>query len=183
MVIGYGRVSTLDQNLDLQIDALEKAGCEKIFTDKASGTKDDRPGLLEALDYARSGDVIVVWKLDRCSRSLSHLLSIVNSLHEKGIGFKSLQENIDTTSSSGKLIFHIFASLAEFERDLIRDRTKAGLAAARARGRLGGRPALLNGKKQELLKSLYQDKNNSIKDICEILNVSTATLYRKLKQI
>ena len=137
MLIGYARVSTLDQNLDLQVDALRKAGCEKIFAETGSGAKSDRPELSEALAFARQKDTVVVWKLDRLGRSLKHLIDTVNDLHKRGIGFRSLQEHLDTTTPSGKLFFHIFGALAEFERDLIRERTNAGLVAARARGRLG----------------------------------------------
>lgn len=140
MRIGYARISTPEQKLLLQTDALTKAGCERSFSDVASGAKDDRPGLRAALGYLRPGDILVVWKLDRLGRSLKHLLEAVNALHERGIGFLSLQENIDTTTSGGKLVFHIFGALAEFERDLIRERTQAGLRAAWARGRKGGRP-------------------------------------------
>lgn len=182
MLIGYARVSTQDQNLELQKDALEKVGCEKIFTDIASGAKTERNGLEEALAYLRGGDVLVVWKLDRLGRSLKHLIEVVNDLSEKNIGFQSLQEKIDTTTSGGKLIFHIFASLAEFERDLIRERTQAGLNAARARGRLGGRPPVMDEKKLSMAKVLLNDSNNSIKDVCETLSVSKATLYRYLKK-
>ncbi|MCY6485412.1 recombinase family protein [Clostridium aestuarii] len=181
MLIGYARVSTQDQNLELQKDALEKAECKKIFTDIASGAKTERKGLEEALAYLREGDILVVWKLDRLGRSLKHLIEVVNDLSEKNIGFQSLQEKIDTTTSGGKLIFHIFASLAEFERDIIRERTNAGLEAARARGRVGGRPKVMDSKKISMAKALVNDPNNSIKDICETLNVSRATLYRYLK--
>ena len=146
MKIGYARISTADQNLELQTDALEKAGCEKIFTDRASGAKDDRPGLINAVEFCREGDSLVVWKLDRLGRSLKHLIETINVLHEKKVGFVSLQESIDTTTSGGKLIFHVFGALAEFERELIRERTNAGLASARSRGRLGGRPKLMTDK-------------------------------------
>lgn len=138
MNIGYARVSTIDQNLDLQLDTLKKIDCKKIFTDKVSGVKEERKGLQEALEYAREGDCLVVYKLDRLARSLKQLVKLINILAEKKVAFRSLNENIDTSSTSGKLVFHIFASIAEFERDIIRDRTKAGLAAARARGRQGG---------------------------------------------
>jgi DNA invertase Pin-like site-specific DNA recombinase len=143
MLIGYARVSTHDQTLNLQKDALEKAGCTKIFTDTASGAKTERKGLEEALNYVRKGDTLVVWRLDRLGRSLPHLITTMTALEERGIGFKSLTENIDTTTSGGKLIFHIFGALAEFERNLIRERTQAGLIAARARGKTGGRPNAL----------------------------------------
>jgi DNA invertase Pin-like site-specific DNA recombinase len=143
MLIGYARVSTHDQTLNLQQDALQKAGCSKIFTDTASGAKTERKGLDNALNYVRKGDTFVVWRLDRLGRSLPHLIATMTDLEERGIGFKSLIENIDTTTSGGKLIFHIFGALAEFERDIIRERTQAGLLAARARGRKGGRPHAL----------------------------------------
>ena len=140
MLIGYARVSTQDQTLNLQKDALEKIGCSKIFTDIASGATTERTGLDEALAYVREGDSLVVWKLDRLGRSLKHLIETVTNLNNRKIGFQSITENIDTTTSGGKLIFHVFGALAEFERDLIRERTQAGLLAARARGRFGGRP-------------------------------------------
>jgi len=183
MLIGYARVSTQDQHLELQTDALEKAGCEKIFTDIASGAKIERNGLEEALAYLRAGDILTVWKLDRLGRSLKHLIKVVNSLSEINIGFQSLQEKIDTTTSGGKLIFHIFASLAEFERDIIIERTNAGLKAAKVRGRIGGRPKAMDNKKISIAKSLVDDSNISIKNICETLNVSRATLYRYLKEL
>lgn len=182
MKIGYARVSTKDQNLNLQIDDLKKVGCEKIFTDKISGAKKDRPGLDEALNYARSGDILVVWKLDRAGRSLKHLIELVNLLNEKEIGFVSIKENIDTTTSTGKLMFHIFASLAEFERDIIRERTEAGLAAARARGKVGGRPKSMDDKKLAMAKSMMADKSIPIKNICSTLGVSKSTLYKYLSE-
>src|SRR5438105_4145918 len=146
MLIGYARVSTSDQTLNLQKDALENIGCTKIFTDVISGATTERQGLDEALSYVREGDTLVVWRLDRLGRSLKHLIETITNLNNRKIGFKSIQENIDTTTSGGKLIFHIFGALAEFERDIIRERTKAGLQAARARGRLGGRPKSLTPK-------------------------------------
>ena len=182
MQIGYARVSTEDQNLDLQNDALKQAGCDKIIEEKASGAKTDRTGLEEALSYLRKGDTLVVWKLDRLGRSLQHLIQVVNQLREKGIYFRSIQESLDTSSSGGKLIFHIFGALAEFERDVIRDRTMAGLAAARARGRVGGRPKIMTDKKVRLAKTLLADHTNTIDDVCETLGVSRATLYRYLKE-
>jgi len=182
MLIGYARVSTEDQNLDMQNDALKQAGCDKIIEEKASGAKTDRTGLEEALSYLRRGDTLVVWKLDRLGRSLQHLIQVVNQLREKGIYFKSIQESLDTSSSGGKLIFHIFGALAEFERDVIRDRTMAGLASARARGRVGGRPKIMTDKKLRLAKTLLSDNTNTIDDVCETLGVSRATLYRYLKE-
>jgi len=181
MLIGYARVSTDDQNLHLQYDELQKAGCEKFFDDKISGSKIERPGLDAAIDYARKGDVIVVWRLDRLSRSLKDLIQAVSDLELKGIGLKSIHESIDTTSSSGKLIFHIFGALAEFERNLIRERTHAGLKAARSRGKMGGRPKKLNAEKAKLAKDLYNDKTRSIKQICELVGVSKPTLYKYLR--
>ncbi len=184
MLIGYARVSTHEQTLNLQQDALEKIGCNKIFTDTASGAKTERKGLLEAIVYVREGDTLVVWRLDRLGRSLKHLIETITELNNRNIGFKSIQENIDTTTSGGKLIFHIFGALAEFERDIIKERTNAGLQAARARGRLGGRPkakTLDTPKKKALAQSLYDDKSNTIDDICNTLHISRATLYRYIK--
>ena len=181
MNIGYARVSTQDQTLALQKDALEKIGCNKIFTDTASGAKAERIGLEEALKYVREGDTLVVWRLDRLGRSLKHLIETITELNNRKIGFKSIQENIDTTTSGGKLVFHIFGALAEFERNLIRERTNAGLQAARARGRKGGRPKSLTGKKVVMVQALYNDKNNTVDEICKTLNISRATLYRYIK--
>jgi DNA invertase Pin-like site-specific DNA recombinase len=178
MKIGYARVSTVDQNLNLQIDALEKAGCERIFTDTASGLLDSRKGLTDALEFCRADDSLVVWKLDRLGRSLKHLIETVNRLQAKGIGFISLRESVDTTTSGGKLVFHVFGALAEFERELIRERTKAGLAAARSRGSLGGRPKKLSDKQIEMAQKLIKDPTNSIREICRTLKISRATLYR-----
>src|SRR4051794_19427912 len=182
MLIGYARVSTQDQTLSLQQDALHQAGCERIFTDTASGAKADRPGLDEAIEYVRSGDTLVVWKLDRLGRSLPHLIETIRQLHERGIGFKSLTEQIDTTTSGGKLIFHVFAALAEFERDVIRERTRAGLDAARARGKKGGRPRKLDAKKQTQALTLHDDETNTIDDICRTLRIGRTTFYRYLAE-
>src|SRR5574339_1059374 len=165
MFVGYARVSTQDQTLDLQKDALEKIGCTKIFTDTASGAKAERKGLEDALGYVREGDILVVWRLDRLGRSLKHLIETITELNKQGIGFKSIQENIDTTTSGGKLVFHIFGALAEFERDIIKERTQAGLNAARARGRKGGRPKALTSKTIEQAKTLYNGKIHSIPEI------------------
>jgi DNA invertase Pin-like site-specific DNA recombinase len=181
MFIGYARVSTADQTLDLQKDALTKAGCSKIFTDTASGAKAERVGLDEALSYIRLGDTLVVWRLDRLGRSLRHLIETITALANRQIGFKSITESIDTTTSGGKLVFHIFGALAEFERDIIRERTQAGLTAARARGRKGGRPKALTPKKAQQLQTLYNDKTNTIDEICRTLHISRATLYRSIK--
>ena len=182
MKIGYARISTKDQKFDLQIDALENAGCEKIFRDAASGAKAKRPGLDEAVNFARKGDVIVVWKLDRLGRSLKHLISTVNELSGEGIGFESLEEKLDTTTANGKLLFHIFGALAEFERELIRERTNAGLKAARARGRNGGRPKSLSQEDEQMVKKLLDDKTIPIRDICERFQISKSTLYKYFPQ-
>jgi DNA invertase Pin-like site-specific DNA recombinase len=180
MLIGYARVSTHEQTLNLQQDALKKAKCTKIFTDTASGIKTERKGLEEALTYVRKGDTLVVWRLDRLGRSLPHLISTMTGLEDRGIGFKSLTENIDTTTSGGKLIFHIFGALAEFERNLIRERTQAGLSAARARGKRGGRPKALTARQLGIARDLYE-KRHPIAEICHTLKISKATLYRSLK--
>ncbi|HEY6408200.1 MAG TPA: recombinase family protein [Ktedonobacteraceae bacterium] len=153
-----------------------------MFTDTASGAKEERKGLDEAVAYLRSGDTLVVWRLDRLGRSLKHLIEVVTDLEKRGIGFKSLTENIDTTTSGGKLIFHIFGALAEFERNLIRERTVAGLESARARGKKGGRPKSLTGKKVAMLKELYDSKQHSIEEICKSLHISRATLYRYVEE-
>ena len=182
MLVGYARVSTHEQNLDLQKDALEKAGCEKIFVDKVSSVAAARPGIDKAFSYLREGDTLVVWRLDRLGRSLKHLIEMVGNFEEKKVGFQSLQEAIDTTSSSGKLVFHMFGALAEFERHLIAERTRAGLSAARARGKKGGRPKSLNKKEREVAVRLYNERKNSIKEICEILKISKPTLYSYLHQ-
>jgi DNA invertase Pin-like site-specific DNA recombinase len=180
MLIGYARVSTQEQTLNLQQDALLSAGCTKIFTDTASGAKSDRKGLDEALNYVRKGDTLVVWRLDRLGRSLPHLITTMADLEERGVGFKSLTENIDTTTSGGKLIFHIFGALAEFERNLIKERTQAGLVAARARGKQGGRPQALTPRQLGIARELY-DKLHPIAEICRTLKISRATLYRYIK--
>lgn len=180
MLIGYARVSTVDQTLALQQDALTNAGCEKTFTDTVSGSMAERPGLAEALNFARSGDTIVVWRLDRLGRNLRHLIDTVNTLKEGGIQFRSLQEQIDTSTSGGKLVFHLFGMLAEFERDLIQERTQAGLAAARARGRVGGRPRL-SVEKVRQLRTLASDRTNSVPEICKTLGISRTTFYRYMR--
>jgi DNA invertase Pin-like site-specific DNA recombinase len=180
MLIGYAQVSTHEQTLALQQDALHKAGCNKIFTDTASGAKTERKGLEEALTYVRNSDTLVVWRLDRLGRSLPHLIATMSDLEGRGIGFKSLTENIDTTTSGGKLIFHIFGALAEFERNLIRERTQAGLSAARARGKKGGRPQALTARQLGIARDLYE-KRHPIADICRTLKISRPTLYRSIK--
>lgn len=181
MLVGYARVSTIDQNLDMQIDELKKAGCEKIFSDVASGAKVERIELQKAFEQIRKDDILVVWKLDRLGRSLKHLIQVVSELNERGIGFKSLKESIDTTTNGGRLIFHIFGALAEFERGIIQERTKAGLNAARARGRLGGRPRKMNKEKIELAQTLYDSRTMTIQKICKQLRISKGTFYRYIK--
>src|SRR4051812_42822567 len=181
MLIGYARVSTTDQTLALQQDALTKAGCERIFTDTASGGQTDRPGLTEAFSHLRQGDTLVVWKLDRLGRSLKDLIARITQLQNQDIGFKSLTEQIDTTTSGGKLIFHIFGALAEFERDIIKERTKAGLTAARERGKKGGRRPNLSPKDIAMVRKLYEDKQTPIEDICRMFKISRMTLWRYVK--
>jgi DNA invertase Pin-like site-specific DNA recombinase len=181
MRVGYARVSTDDQNLNLQRGALKHAGCEQLFEDQLIGAKAERPDLQQALQYARAGDTLVVWRLDRLSRSLKDLIEMVTLLESKGIGLKSLHEAIDTSSSSGKLIFHIFGALAEFERNLIRERTQAGLQAARARGRKGGRPKALNKDKQALAVKLYDERKHTVDQICEMMGISKPTLYKYIE--
>lgn len=182
MKIGYARVSTEYQNLHMQEDALRSAGCEEIYTDVASGSKSQRPGLDKALGFAREGDMIVVWKLDRLGRSIQHLIQTVALLQQKKILFKSLQENIDTGTSSGKLIFHIFGALAEFERDLIRERTDAGLKAARVRGRMGGRPPVLDNRQISRMIEMYNEQKNTVAEICKIYDISRPSFYNYLKR-
>ena len=178
MFVGYARVSTQDQSPALQRDALEAAGCEKTFEEKASGAQRDRPQLTAALEYMRDGDTLVVWRLDRLARSLKQLIETVEDLDARGIGFRSLTENIDTTTSGGKLVFHIFAALAEFERGIIKERTKAGLDAARARGRVGGRPPALTDDDMIQAKALLADPDITVKQVAERMGVAVSTLYK-----
>ena len=182
MLIGYARVSTTDQDTTPQEDQLRAAGCERIFRDVASGARTARPGLDAMLADARKGDVIVVWRLDRLGRSLPHLIETVGTLEREGKGFQSLTESIDTTTPSGKLVFHLFAALAEFERSLIRERVRAGVASARARGRTGGRPLALDPKAAKLAVRLMGDRDRNVADICRTLGVSRSTLYRIARQ-
>ena len=177
MQIGYARISTGDQNLDLQRDALQKAGCERIVEDTASGGKQDRDGLKRLQEQLRPGDTVVVWRLDRLGRSLRHLLELMSEFEANGIAFRSLTESIDTNTPGGKLIFHVFGALAEFERNLIRERTKAGLEAARARGRKGGRKKKLDDRKRMLAVELYLQKRHTIDEICSTVGISKPTLY------
>ncbi len=181
--IGYARVSTGDQDLDLQIRDLNAAGCKQVFSDRISGTKKERPGLDECLKSIKKGDILVVWRLDRLGRSMQHLVTLVDDLKKKGVGFKSLRDGaIDTTTASGELVFNIFAALSQFERELIRERTIAGLSAARARGKLGGRkPVHPDDPRVRAAKKLHADKTVSISEICSSLKISRATLYRFLR--
>lgn len=180
MLVGYARVSTQDQNPNLQSDALKAAGCEKIFVEKASGAQRERPELTAALSYMREGDSLVVWKLDRLARSLPQLIETVARLEAQGIGFRSLTEAIDTTTAGGKLVFHIFGALAEFERSVIRERTRAGLKAARDRGRTGGRPPALSPADLAAAKAMLRDPTITVDEVAKRLKVSPATLYRHL---
>jgi DNA invertase Pin-like site-specific DNA recombinase len=180
MFVGYARVSTQEQDPALQLDALNELGCERIFTEKASGAQRERPQLQAALDYMRKGDTLAVWKLDRLARSLKQLIETVEDLHEREMGFLSLTESIDTTTSGGMLIFHIFASLAQFERSIIRERTASGLAAARKRGRFGGRPTALKAADLAVAKAMLRDPNITVEEIAKRLSVAPSTLYRHL---
>jgi DNA invertase Pin-like site-specific DNA recombinase len=183
-LLGYARVSTTDQPPQLQVDALQRAGCYRVFTETASGARADRPTLAQLLDQLldqlRPGDTLVVWKLDRLGRSLRHLVDTITGLADRGIGFRSLQEAIDTTTPGGKLVFHVFAALAEFERDLIRERTTAGLAAARARGRHGGRPSVMTIHKLQVAQEMYTSGQYTMAAIAKTLGVSRASIYRHL---
>ena len=179
-LIGYARVSTAEQDTALQTDALRNAGCERVFEDTASGAKADRPGLADALAYLRDGDVLVVWRLDRLGRSLPHLIETVGKLEARGVGFRSLTENIDTTTPGGRLIFHVFGALGQFERDLIRERTKAGLTAAAARGRKGGRkPVVTADKLQRAWEHIANGLN--VREAATRLKVSKTALYTALQ--
>lgn len=182
MKIGYTRVSTPEQEAQLQVDALNVASCERIYSDVASGAKQERPEFSRALENLRSGDTLVVWRLDRLGRNLKHLIQTVEDLQEKEVGFISLQEGFDTTTNGGRLVFHIFGALADFERELIRERTKAGLEAARARGRKGGRREKLDAGQVRTLKNMYNSKNHSIAEISRTFGVSRPTIYRYLNK-
>lgn len=184
MHFGYARISTPAQDASLQHDALRQAGCERIFTDTASGAKADRPELTKCLEQLRTGDTLYIWKLDRLGRSLKHLVQLIEDLNAKGIGLVSINDPIDTTTAQGRLVFNIFASLAEFERELIRERTQAGLKAARARGRKGGRPAGLTKAAQQkaiVAETLYKQGELSVTAICEELSISRTTFYKYLR--
>jgi DNA invertase Pin-like site-specific DNA recombinase len=183
--VGYARVSTDEQLLDLQLDALKKYGCGKIYQEHISGGRGrkERPQLADCLSNIRSGDTLVVWRLDRLGRSLKDLIEIVGELDRLGVGLVSLRENIDTTSATGRLIFHVFASLAQFERELIQERTKAGVEAARARGRKGGRPQKLNDREKAMVRTLMADPKNSVQDIAKQFGVSRSMLYRVVQEV
>jgi len=180
MLVGYARVSTQEQDLSLQLDALQAAGCDKVYTEKASGAQRDRPQLQAAIDYMRGKDTLVVWKLDRLARSLKQLIETVEELGERGIGLRSLTESLDTTTSGGTLVFHLFAALAEFERSMIRERTRSGLQAARRRGRLGGRPPALTSQDLAAAKALLGDPEITVEQVAKRLGVAPSTLYRHL---
>ena len=183
MLLGYMRVSTDDQTMALQQDALQGAGCDRLYTDVASGAKADRPGLTKLLDQARTGDTVVIWRLDRLGRNLKHLIATVGDLSARGVGLRSLTEQIDTSTPGGMLIFHVFGALAEFEREVIRERTLAGLASARARGRTGGRPcvsALTEPARLTMARRLYDDRSHSVAEICDLLGISRSTFYRRV---
>ena len=182
MKIGYARVSTQDQNAQLQVDALRQADCEKIYIDHASGAKTNRPELTKALDQLRKGDTLTVWKLDRLGRSLKHLIEVIQTIDSQGVAFHSLTEGMDTSTPGGKLIFHVFGALGEFERDLIRERTQAGLNAARARGRVGGRKEKLTEKQVKTLMNMYDSKHHTTKEIRDTFKISQPTLYRYIKK-
>jgi DNA invertase Pin-like site-specific DNA recombinase len=179
-LLGYARVSTTEQDASLQLDALRAAGCLKVFTDKASGSLDRRPQLDRLLDQLRLGDTIVVWRLDRLGRSLKHLIQLIEDLAVNDVGFRSLTEGMDTTTTGGKLVFSIFGALAEFERSLIRERTMAGLAAARSRGRVGGRPPVMTPEKIKVARNLYQARDLTVEEIAKTVGVSRKTVYRHL---
>jgi DNA invertase Pin-like site-specific DNA recombinase len=182
MKVGYIRTSKKDQNPELQRRDLLTAGCEKVFEEQISSRKADRPELRAALEYVREGDALVVWKLDRFGRSHKELIELVGGLRERGVEFVSLRESIDTTTPGGKLVFHVFGALAEFERDLIRERTQAGLAAARARGRKGGRPKRLTPERRKLAVQLYRERRHTVAEICRLMGISKPTLYGYLDE-
>lgn len=182
MRIGYARVSSQEQNLDLQKDALKRAGCEKIIEDVITGKAEVRSGLDRVKELLREGDVLVVWRLDRLGRSLKHLIELMAEFEKQKIGFQSLQESIDTTTPGGRLVFHIFGALAEFERNLISERTRAGLEAARSRGRKGGRPKKLSAEKRAVVLDLYQQKKHGVQEICQSLGITKPTLYAYVRQ-
>jgi len=181
VLLGYARVSTAEQNADLQTDELTSAGCYEVFVDHASGVLDRRPELEKVLERLRPGDTLVVWRLDRLGRSLRHLIDTVTALDERGVGFRSLRESIDTTTAGGRLVFHLFGALAQFEREIIRDRTMAGLSAARARGRNGGRPSKLSPDQVRAARRLYDEREHTVEQIGGMFGVSRTSIYRALR--
>jgi DNA invertase Pin-like site-specific DNA recombinase len=183
MAFGYARVSTLEQDEALQRDALTAAGCQRIFVDKASGRLESRPALDQMLEQLRVGDTVVIWRLDRLGRSLRNLIDIFGHLEQRGVAVRSLTENLDTSTPGGRLVFHVFGSLAEFERDLIRERTMAGLAAARARGRVGGRPTVWTPEKLRTARAMYESGDHDVAAIARVLGVSRASVYRGLATV
>lgn len=182
MKIGYARVSTFEQSLDLQIDDLKNEGCDHIFTDKISGSKSDRPGLNKMLEMLRTGDTVIVWRFDRLGRNLKHLLILVDDFKQKGVQLKSIREHIDTNSANGQFFFHMIATMCEFEREIIRERTLAGLATARSRGRFGGRRVKFNADKQAIVCELYNSKNFTLNKISEMMGISVPTIYSYLRK-
>lgn len=182
MIVGYARVSTLDQNEALQTDALRGAGCERLFVDHASGAKAHRPELDHLLDVIREGDTLVVWKLDRLGRSVQNFVDLMNLLQSRGVGFRSLTENMDTTTPGGVLVFNVCAAMAQFERDLIRERTNAGLSAARARGRVGGRPSKLDERQRARIRELYRGRTLTVQEISDQYHVSRRTIYNTIQK-
>lgn len=180
--LGYARVSTADQNPAMQLDDLAAAGCERVWTDHVTGSRAERPELTKVLDYARAGDTLVIWRLDRLARSLRDLIALAEQLDADGVGLRSLRESIDTTTPAGRLVFHVFGALAEFERDLIRERTHAGLRAARARGRKGGAKPKLTGARLARARALYDARELRVDEVAAAVGVSRATLYRALKR-
>jgi len=177
MLVGYARTSTIEQSLDLQMDALKAAGCERIYADQVSGAREAAPEFVRVLEILREGDALVVWRLDRLGRTLKQLIELIGNLEKRGVGLRSLQENIETGSPGGRLVFHIFAALAEFERNIIRERTVAGLEAARSRGRRGGRPRKLSSAQRALVATLYREKKHPVQEICRMFGISRPTLY------
>lgn len=179
-LLGYARVSTGDQRLDLQLDALKAAGCQRVWSDTASGSLTERPELVQLFDHLRPGDTIVVWRLDRLGRSVRHLIDVAGELGKRGVGLRSLQEGIDTTTPGGRLVFHVFSALAQFEREVIIERSRAGVAAARARGRVGGRPALMTPAKLGTARRLREGQQHTLEEIASVIGVSRSTLVRHL---
>ncbi len=181
MKLGYARISTLSQTLDHQIDALKQLNCDRIFTDEVSGSKKERPGLSHMKEVMRKGDTIIVWRLDRLGRSMKDLIELIEFFKDKEVLFLSIKEGIDTTTINGQLMLHLFASFADFERNIIRERTLSGLQAARARGRIGGRRFKFSNDKRELVRDLYNGKNHSLAEISEMMGISVPTIYNYMR--